>query len=249
LELDVATAGYKKKQRKRSVFIRALALSAFIAAGIYLYYYSDYSKYLTRESISSTIDSIRLFVAGFGFWGSTVFSIAGCVAITINIPTIFVICFAVVVFGGLVGAVVSAISIYMATTLIYFVAQLLGREFVEWAFGERLKKVEDRIQEEGLMTVVYVRLLLFMLPPVNWLLSLTSIRYRDLFLGTLLGTAHMIILSAWLSDMIIDLTIAGESLNPLKTPEMLLPGTIGVVMFVALRIMDRSRRKGRSRAE
>jgi uncharacterized membrane protein YdjX (TVP38/TMEM64 family) len=105
--------------------------------------------------------------------------------------------------------------------------------------------VEDRLQTTGLMTVVYVRLLSFMLPPVNWLLSLMNISYRDLFLGTLLGTAHMIILFAWLSDIIVDRLQAGDSLNPFTTPELLLPITIGIVIFAALRIVDRRRRQGR----
>ena len=54
-------------------------------------------------------------------------------------PTFLVICFAILVFGGVAGAIVSAVSIYLATTLNYFVAQLLGRDFVNWAFGDRLK--------------------------------------------------------------------------------------------------------------
>ena len=240
-ELDVVNAGQEKKRLKRSVSVRALVFAAFIAAGIYLYHYTDYARYVTKDTVSGTIDSIRLFVSDLGLLGSTVFAIAGCLAITINIPSFFVIVFAVIIFGGLAGAVVSAISIYMATTLIYFAAQLLGKEFVHWAFGARLRKIEDHLNEKGLMTVVYVRLLFFMLPPVNWLLSLTNIRYRDLLLGTLLGTAHMIILSAWVSDMVIDLTKAGQSLNPFKTPELLLPGTIGVVIFAMLRLIDRSR--------
>jgi uncharacterized membrane protein YdjX (TVP38/TMEM64 family) len=233
---------------KRSVFIRALVFLIFIAVSVYLYEYTDYSQYITRERISDTIDSIRLFVSRFGLLGSSVFTVAACLAITINIPTFLIICFAVVVFGGVAGTIVSAISLHLATILIYFVAQLLGRDFVNWAFGDRLRSVEDRLQTEGLMTVVYVRLLFFMLPPVNWLLSLTNIRFRELFLGTLLGTTHMIILTAWLSDMIVDRLQAGDSLNPFTTPELLLPGAIGVFLFIALRIVDRRRRKGKERA-
>ncbi len=234
-----------KKQLDRSVFLRALIFAAFIVISIYLHNYTDYSQYITREKISGTIDTIRLFVSDLGLFGSTVFVLAGCLVITINIPTVLIICFAVLVFGGVTGAIVSALSVYLATTLIYFVAQLLGKDFVNWAFGDRLKKVEDRIQTEGLMTVVYVRLLFFMFPPVNWLLSLTNINFRDLFLGTFLGTAHMIILVSWLSDIIVDRLQAGDSLNPFTMPELLLPFVIGVAIFITLRLVDRGKRKGR----
>jgi len=234
-----------RKRLDRSIIIRALLFVTFIVMSLYLYNYTDYSRYITRERISGTIDTIRGFVGSFGLLGSSVFALAGCVAITINIPTVLVICLAVVVFGGFAGTIVSAISVYLATTVIYIVAQFLGRDFVNWAFGERLRKVEDRLQTTGLMTVVYVRLLSFMLPPVNWLLSLVNIRYRDLFLGTILGTAHMIILFAWLSDIIVDRLQAGDSLNPFTTPELLLPITVGILIFAALRIVDRTRRRGK----
>ena len=233
----------KKKRPARSGWIRALLLVIFIAAGIYVYHATDYARYITRDALSSTIDSVRLFVTPFGVLGPVVFAVAGCLAITVNIPTVIVICFAVLLFGGVGGAVVSAASLYMATTLIYFVAQLLGRDFVNWAFGERLGKIQDRLHTEGLMTVVYVRLLFFMLPPVNWLLSLTTVRYKELFLGTLLGTAPMIVLCAWLSDRLIEAVRAGHSLNPLKTRELLLPLALGVALFAVLRIIDRRRTK------
>jgi uncharacterized membrane protein YdjX (TVP38/TMEM64 family) len=233
---------HKKRLAPAAIF-RTVLFATLIVGSIVLYRHTDYSQYITRERLSGTIDSLRRFAGDYGLVGTGVFAVMGCLAITINIPTVLIICFAVIIFGGVTGTLVSAVSIYLATTLIYFIAQLLGREFVEWAFGDRLSRVEAHLQSEGLMTVVYVRLISFMLPPVNWLLSLTNVGYRDLFLGTILGTAHMIILFAWLSDMIVDRLQAGESLNPFSTPELLLPITIGVLLFAALRMVDRRRNK------
>lgn len=232
-----------KRRLDRWVFIRALLFLTFLALCLYLYNETDYSRHISRERIAGTIDSIRGSVGRLGLLGPCLFAGAGCLAITINIPTVLIIAFAVTLFGGVAGTLVSAASVYLATTLIYFVAQFLGRGFVSWAFGDRLRGIEDRLETEGLMTVVYVRLLFFMLPPVNWLLSLTNIRYRELFFGTALGTAHMILLTAWLSDALVNRLRAGESLNPLKTPELLLPLTIGLVLFASLRILDRRRRR------
>jgi len=132
----------KEKRFERSSVIRALILLAFIAAGIVFYHYTDYSQYLTKDKISFTIDSIRGFMAGFGSFGPILFVMAGVLAITTNILTVVIIYFSVIIFGGVAGAFLSAISVYLATTLIYFIAQLLGRDFVTRLFGKRLKKLE-----------------------------------------------------------------------------------------------------------
>ncbi len=232
----------KEKRFERSSVIRAFILLAFIAAGIVFYHYTDYSQYLTKDKISFTIDSIRGFVARFGFFGPILFVVAGFLAITTNIPTVVIIYFSVITFGGVAGAFLSAISVYLATTVIYFIAQLLGRDFVTRLFRKRLKKLEGRLDERGLMTVIYLRLIFFMSPPLNWLLSLTNISYRNFFLGTLFGTVHHIIINAWLSDMVIDLIKAGDSLNPIKTPKLLLPLGLGITIFLTVRIIDRRRR-------
>ncbi|UCD83946.1 MAG: TVP38/TMEM64 family protein [Deltaproteobacteria bacterium] len=236
------TAGEKGKRFERSSVIRALVLLAFITAGIVFYRYTDYSQYLTKDKISFAIDSIRSFVARFGLFGPILFVVAGFIAITTNIPTVVIIYFSVITFGGIAGAFIAAICVYIATTLIYFIAQLLGRDFVTQLFGKRLKKLEGRLDERGLMTVIYLRLIFFMSPPLNWLLSLTNISYRNFFLGTLFGTVHHIIINAWLSDMIIDQIKAGGSLNPIETPKLLIPLGIGVAVFITVRIIDRRRR-------
>ncbi len=238
----VFTDKAREKRFERASVIRASILFAFLAAGVIFYYYTDYSHYLTKDKISVTIDSIRGFVASFGLSGPLLFVMAGISAITINIPSVFIIYFAVVIFGGVAGVFISAISIYLATTLIYFIAQLLGRDFVTQLFGKRLKKLEGRLDERGMMTVIYLRLIFFMSPPLNWLLSLTNISYRNFFLGTLFGTVHNIIINAWLSDMVIDLIKSGDSLNPIKTPKLLFPLGIGIIIFLTIRIADRRRR-------
>jgi uncharacterized membrane protein YdjX (TVP38/TMEM64 family) len=232
----------KEKRFERGSVIRAFLLLAFITAGIVFYHYTDYSQYLTKDKISFAIDTIRGFAAWFGIFGPILFVVAGFLAITTNIPSVVIIYFSVITFGGVGGAFFSAVSIYVATTLIYFIAQLLGRDFVTQLFGKRLKKLEGRLDERGMMTVIYLRLIFFMSPPLNWLLSLTNISYRNFFLGTLFGTVHHIIINAWLSDMIIDLIKAGDSLNPVKTPRLLLPLGIGVAVFLIVRVFDRRRR-------
>jgi hypothetical protein len=88
------------------------------------------------------------------------------------------------------------------------------------------------------MNVIYLRLLFFLSPLVTWLLCISGVRYRNLMVGTLLGTAHNIILKVWFEGLIVDLIQSGRSLNPLKTPTLLLPAGIGLAVFLLVRVLD-----------
>ena len=100
-----------------------------------------------------------------------------------------------------------------------------------------------RIDERGLMMVVYLRLLFFMIPPLNWILSLSNISFRDYFLGSLLGGVIRIILIAWISATCINLYKVGESMNPLKTHKLLFPLIAWGLILFAVTVMDIYRRK------
>ncbi len=207
-----------------------------------LYHCTDYSQYVTEDKIAVTIETIRGGVARLRILGPVLFVVAGSLAFVTNTPAFIIIFLSVITFGKVVGVIISTIIICIGITLIYFIAQSLGRDVVKRLFGKKLRKIEARLVERGVMTVVYLRLLFFVSPALNWLLSVTNISYKSFFFGTLLGTAPNIIVFAWLSSTFVGLTQAGESLNPLKTPELLLPFCVGIIILLILRIIDRRRR-------
>jgi len=236
LDSDGIFAMEKTSRIELSRIIRVSLLLVFIVTTFVLYHYAGYSQYFTKDKISITIDAVREFVSSFGFLGPILYTIAAAVAITINIPTFLIVCLSAIIFGKVAGTIISFIFVGVSTSLIYFIAQLLGRPFTERLFGKRLKKIEERLDERGLMTVFYIRLIWFNSPIANWVLSTTSVSYTNLFFGTILGTAHTIILLVWLSDMIIETIKAGEFLNPIKTPKLLLPICIGITIFITVRV-------------
>jgi uncharacterized membrane protein YdjX (TVP38/TMEM64 family) len=222
--------------------IRGLILICFLAIWVVLYHCTDFSQYLTEDKIAVTVEAIRGGVAKLGILGPVLFVVAGFLAIVANAPVIIIICLSVITFGKVVGVIISTIIISIGITIIYFIAQALGRDVVKRLFGKKLRKIEARLVERGIMAVVYLRLVFFMRPWLNWLLSVSNISYKSFFFGTLLGTAPYVILFAWLSSKIIGLIQAGESLNQFETPELLFPFCVGIIILLILWIIDRRRR-------
>ncbi len=227
----------EEQQFDRSSVIRAIILLTIISAGIFFCYYTDYSQNLTKEYISDSIESIRKLISGYGFYGNVLFVIVAICAIVINIPSVVIILFSVIIFGGIKAAIVSAISIYIAAMTIYVIAQYLGRGFLKRLCGSKLDQFDKKLEHRGFKTVLYLRLLFFMLPPFNWMLSLSNIGFRDFLLGTVLGTFHHIIVLTWLSDNIIEAVKAGESLNPIKNPGMMASMAIGFGIIISIRLI------------
>ncbi|MBU2552497.1 MAG: VTT domain-containing protein [Proteobacteria bacterium] len=229
--------------KTRRVWLKA-GLLILILIGLYaLYQATDYGQYMTRARFTSAVASVQSYALSLGAFGPVAFVGVSVAAIMAYIPAVVVIYFAVCIFGGVSGALLGAISIYLAVTAIYFTARALGRDLVLRMAGHRLSRLEARMEDRGLLAVVYLRLLFFVAPPTNWLLGLSSLEFRDVFWGTVLGTVHHIIIFAWLTDVVVEVLRTGGSLNPLETKALLLPLLVGTAVLVTVRILEKRRGK------
>ncbi len=225
---------------RRKTILKALILLTILILGGVAFQQTGHSQYMTKEKIASAIEALRIFANGFGSFGPILFIIIAALAITFFIPSVTIIFLGVTTFGGFLGTILSTISIYIATLLIYITAQRLGRDFVVAnILGTKLKKLETRLHKKGLWGVLYLRLLFFMSPPLNWLMALSNISFRNYFLGTVFGTTHRIIIFAWLTDILVDIIHKGDSLNLFKTPILLIPMIISLFILFITQLIDR----------
>ncbi|MFH1138168.1 MAG: VTT domain-containing protein [Pseudomonadota bacterium] len=209
-------------------------------AGLYLLFnLFDYDRHLTRDGFSAALADLRARAESMGLAAPPAFTVAAVAAIMAYIPAVVVIYFAVCIFGGIYGALLSAVGIYLAVTVIYFTARFLGRDWVARFAGSRLARFEARLQGRGFWAVLYLRLLFFVIPPTNWLLGLSSLSFRDVFWGTVLGTIHHIVIFSWLTETVVNAIQNGGSLNPLETRELLTPLLAGLIIFGLVRLVDR----------
>lgn len=227
----------------RSSLIRFGVLIVIIAGTVVLFRKTDIEQYFTQESINHTIVSIRSFESQFGVFGPVMFWLAGSLAIVLNVPTVLIIWFSVMTYGPVGGALEGLLCLNTASLSIYYISRLLGRDFVYRVFGKRIVKLEDRFEQGGFMTVVYLRIFFFMVPPLNWFLGLMNLKLHDFFFGTMAGTLHHVILNAWIAGVGIKIIREGRSLLFWKSPELAPPLIVGLVIFITIRIIDKSVQK------
>lgn len=239
LEKEIALSTDSPDTAKAKRILLKACVLVILLLGLYLVYQlAGMTQNVEGAGLAGKVSALRSFIDSLGLLGPAVFVAVSTAAIMVYIPAVVIVCVAVCIFGGINGAVLATASIYMAVTAVYFTAQFLGRDMVVRAAGSRFNDFETRLAGKGLVTVIYMRLFFFVFPPTNWLLGLSALSFRDVFLGTVLGTVHHIIIFAWMTDAVMEVIRRGGSLNPLETRTLLIPMLAGTFVFAAVHIIS-----------
>jgi uncharacterized membrane protein YdjX (TVP38/TMEM64 family) len=92
-------------------------------------------------------------------------------------------------FGVWMGTVWTTIAALVAAVVAFAFTRTIGREYSTRKFQGKWEAIDAEIQQGGLFYMFAIRLLpIIPYGLVNFAAGLTSIRFRDYFLGTLLGT-------------------------------------------------------------
>jgi uncharacterized membrane protein YdjX (TVP38/TMEM64 family) len=179
-----------------------------------------------------SLEEIRPMVESMGPYGPLAF-VGLCVAgVLLHLPEIVLIAIGGVVFGGVKGFVLGWVGSVAGSTSSFLVA----RYFLRYAFREaitsrsrRLLTLDERLQRHGFLTVLSLRLVLFMAPPLNWAIGVTRVRFRDYFLGSAIGVIPCTAVTCYAADAISQ---AG-SFSAILMPGTILPAALAVVFVAA----------------
>ncbi|GKT09830.1 TVP38/TMEM64 family protein [Desulforhabdus sp. TSK] len=166
--------------KKKVAVAKALILVIFILASIGIVRFTPVQEYLTAELL-------RQFLDGAGIWAPAVFIVIYAVGVSLFVPSILLTGLGAALFGPYQGFLYVWIGAMMGSSLAFYIARTLGRDFAASLVGERLKKYDDAIARNGFATVLYLRLVYFPFTPMNFGMGLTKVRFAEYFFGTGLG--------------------------------------------------------------
>jgi uncharacterized membrane protein YdjX (TVP38/TMEM64 family) len=153
---------------------------------ILIVFYTDLSPHLSPENL-------KKYLAISGSYAPLLFISAFMAGFFLRIPGFIFIILGAVVFGKLTAVLYSFIAITAGTSLTFFIARFFLRDTVSQLEIRGVKGLNKKIAQQGFLTVLLLRLLFFLIPPLNWMLGVTSVKYRDYLLGTLLGVSPGVI--------------------------------------------------------
>ena len=210
----------------RAVLV-ALAVAAIVAAG----YVFDLSAYVT-------VDGMRALIARWEPYGPLVFMGICIAGILLHMPEIVFIAVGGIVFGPLLGFVYGWTASIVGTTLSFCIARYVLRSSVERSLRhgrfKRLQDLDQRLYRNGFRTVLVLRLLLFMAPPLNWALGISAVRLGHYVAATALGVVPGITLTVLSAG-----EFAEHGMRALLHPRTAIPIALAVAFFVAAAVLSR----------
>jgi uncharacterized membrane protein YdjX (TVP38/TMEM64 family) len=136
---------------------------------------------------SHTIGQLREAVAYAGGWGWLAFVAVFVLCIVVQIPAFAFVIAAPSLFPLPEAWLLSVVASYLAVLVNFALVRQFGGQPLAAIERPRLRKLFAQLDAHPVRTVVLLRLLTVMFPPVTSALALTQLRGRDHALGSLLG--------------------------------------------------------------
>jgi uncharacterized membrane protein YdjX (TVP38/TMEM64 family) len=207
-------------ERARPI-LAVLVLAAIVAAIVRSGILADFS-----------VEALRAEIESYGSFAPLVFMGLLIAGLFVPAPVLMIVGLGGAIFGPLQAFLYAWVAAVVGTALPFLlVRQAVGRSVgrpdgVRFA---RLRAIDERLAARGFVTVLLLRFLLCMSPPLNFALGATRVQWRDYVLGTMIGVIPGIGLGAYLGDAVT----SAVSWRSLIQPTLLLPALAAVVVTIA----------------
>lgn len=161
---------------KNSMFL--LTIICLVATGLSLYLLGGINP-----------EQLQLWLKQAGIWAPIIYILIYTIATILVMPSTALNLTGGAIFGPWLGTLWTSIGAIVAAVVAFIFARTSGREFVARRLAGKWQAMDTEMQQGGLFYMFAIRLLpIIPYGLVNFAAGLTSIKFRDYLLGTILGT-------------------------------------------------------------
>jgi uncharacterized membrane protein YdjX (TVP38/TMEM64 family) len=131
--------------------------------------------------------AIRDLLTQSGPWGPAIFIVVFALTHTVGFPSMVLVVVAAAVWPLTSAVLVSWAGGVAGTSLAYGVAAWAGRDWAMQRIPPRLRRLDQRIAESGVLALLGIRLFLLTPAPADWVCGVSSMRFRDFLATTMVG--------------------------------------------------------------
>lgn len=158
-----------------------LALLLLILAGVYLIgYWTGAANHCNTITIRKTMVSAGVF----GLLAYFAFYMAGNL---LHVPGMVFVSTGIIAYGSGIGAVVALAGSLVAISFSFLFVRFVGGTPLAEIKKPLVKKMLSKLNDRPVITIALLRIVLISSPPLNYFLALSKVRFRDYFLGSVLG--------------------------------------------------------------
>ena len=142
---------------------------------------------LRATGLSDQIDveGVRDAVLGAGLWGVAVF--AAVFALGEHVPGMVFVAAGILAYGKLVGFAVSWLAAVFSVCVSFVLVRSLGGKLLAEIERPFVTRMLARLDARPITTVLLLRTVLWLAPPLNYALALSSVRFRYYLIGSAAG--------------------------------------------------------------
>jgi uncharacterized membrane protein YdjX (TVP38/TMEM64 family) len=149
----------------------------------------------TTAAVGVDADRIQGWLTESGPWGPAAFVLSMWLLQPVGIPGVVWMIPAGVIWSWPVAAALSWVGNMGASSLGFGFARWAGRAWVAERLPPRLRAVDSRLGERGVGPVVALRVVTGQLAPAEWVLGVSSLRWRTFLVGTAIGIVPGILMA------------------------------------------------------
>jgi uncharacterized membrane protein YdjX (TVP38/TMEM64 family) len=154
---------------------------------------------------NASAEKLHALMERAGAWGFVAYLGAFVVGMLLQVPGTVFLLGARIAYGAVGGGVLAYVGAVLAVTVSFVFARTLGgRAFAEirWKPARRLLA---HLGDRPVRTIALLRVVLWMNPPLNYALAMSTVRLRDYVVGSAIGLLPAVVLVMVFADFILSI--------------------------------------------
>ncbi len=214
---------------------------AFAGAVAYVVLFTPFgARLLSPEGRKELVDRIDQAVVAAGVFGPAVFVLiygAGALALP---ATPFSVAGSLI-FGRYAGAAVNVAGVALGASAAFFLGRYFLRDLARSFLTGRLGELDRKAEKHGFPIIFYLRIVWFPFIVLNYAAGATSIRFRDYFWGTVLGTLPAVLILSFFFGSLREIAAAYRGPADLLRWDVVVPAVLLVLSLFIPSVVRRFR--------
>lgn len=196
---DASTAAPAPKKK----LLRLAAMVTLVVGSIVLAKVTGVDERLTPEAI-------RGFMEGAGVLGFVLFLGVFALGELVHVPGVFFVAAAILAYGRGLGGLAAYAGAVLSVIVSFLVVRGVGGQMLADVRRPWLRKILAGLERRPIRVVAILRLILWMAPPLNYALAMSTVRLRDYMIGSALGLLIPIALASLFFDWVVATFLVGH---------------------------------------
>lgn len=212
------------KEMKKNPSIKIAIFVAIFVIFFIILKYTPLSQYANLDTLKNSKDYLREISSNW--WFPLLFILIYVIGVIISFSGLILTVAGGLIFGTIKGTLINVIASNIGASIAFLIGRYLGRDFVEKLVKGKLKSIDDKIEENGFITILRLRLIpIVPFNLLNYASGFSKVKYREYVLGSVIGMFPGTFIYTFFADAIL--------IDPTKQKEAFLKLIIAASLLIA----------------